>query len=61
MVYTVEDLAEVLGRHPDSIRRIIREGHLRAVRARGRKAYTLLGEDVVRYLKGLPPLENPET
>ncbi len=59
-VYTVEETAELLQRHPDSIRRNIRKGNLRAVRARGRKGYAILGEDIIRFLQGLPPLESPE-
>lgn len=58
--FRVDELAQVLELHPDSIRRVIREGRLRAIRPPGTKSYIVLGEDALRFLRGLPVREGDE-
>jgi len=53
--FTVEEIAPILGMDSQGIRRLIRLGKLRAVRPDGARAFRVLGEDAIRYLKGLPP------
>lgn len=60
-LFTVDELAEVTGLHPDSIRRLIREGTLRAVKPLGLRGYRVRGEDAARYLQGLPPVAPVES
>jgi excisionase family DNA binding protein len=54
--YTVKEAAAVLELTPDSVRRLVREGRLRAVRMPGTRKYRFLGADLARYLKGEPPI-----
>ncbi len=58
MAYTVEDMAEILRLHPDSVRRLIRDDRLRAVHPPGSRSYIILGEDVVRYIRGEAPIDD---
>ena len=58
MAYTVEDMAEILRLHPDSVRRLIRDNRLRAVHPPGSRSYIILGEDVVRYIRGEAPIDD---
>ena len=54
-IFKPKELAEVLGVTQDSIRRVIREGKLKAVCAFGGSRLFIHGEDVIRYLEGLGP------
>jgi excisionase family DNA binding protein len=54
-VYRVEELAALLDRDVESVRRHIRQGRLKAYKQPGGRVYTIFGEDVIRFLKGLPP------
>ena len=58
-LFTVEELAECTDLHPDSLRRLIREGKLRAVKPLGLRGYRIMGDDAARLLRGLPPLQAP--
>jgi len=60
MAYTAEDVAQLLHLHPDTIRRLIRDRRLRAVRPPGSRIYIILGEDLARYFRGEPPLDPGE-
>lgn len=55
--YTPKEAGAVLNITGDSIRRLVREGRLRAVRLAGQRKYRILGEDLARYLTGEPPKE----
>ena len=54
--FLVEEIAERMELTPAAIRRYVREGKLRAVRPPGVRAFRILGEDAIRFLKGLPAL-----
>jgi excisionase family DNA binding protein len=53
--FTTEEAARAIGFHPDSVRRLCREGKLHAVKPPGHKEYIVFGDDLIRYLKGEPP------
>ena len=52
----VEETAEVLGTHPETIRRMIRDGSLRAVRlgAGSRSPFRIPNEEIDRFLREGP-------
>jgi excisionase family DNA binding protein len=49
--YTVEELAEELGVHPDTVRRWIRKGDLEAIDLGGSAGYRISKEALDRFLK----------
>lgn len=51
-IFRADELAQALGMHPDSIRRAIRNGSLRATRPPGGRVYFITGEDALAYLTG---------
>ena len=53
---TVDETAEVLGTHPETIRRMIREGSLRAVRlgTGSRSPFRVPNEEIDRFLREGP-------
>jgi excisionase family DNA binding protein len=53
--FTTEEAARAIGFHPDSVRRLCREGKLHAVKPPGHKEYIVFGDDLIRYLKGELP------
>jgi excisionase family DNA binding protein len=55
-VYTSREVAAVLSITSDSVRRLVREGRLRAIRLPGQRRFRFLGEDICRYLTGQPPV-----
>lgn len=60
-VYTAKEAGDVLGLTPDSIRRLVREGHLRAVNVPGQRKYRFKGEDIARYVQGEPPVRDSKS
>jgi excisionase family DNA binding protein len=53
---TINETAEVLGTHPETIRRMVREGSLRAVRlgTGSRSPYRISNEEIDRFLQEGP-------
>jgi excisionase family DNA binding protein len=49
--YTVEEIAEELGVHPDTIRRWIRKGELEAIDLGGSAGYRITQEALDRFLR----------
>lgn len=55
-LYTTDEFANLIGFHPESVRKIIRQGRIKAKRF-GR-SYRILGSEVDRILKdGIPTME----
>jgi excisionase family DNA binding protein len=54
--YNPDEVAQILKMHGDTVRRLCKSGRLKAAKPRGSKCYIILGEDVVRYLKGEPAI-----
>ncbi|USK30836.1 helix-turn-helix domain-containing protein [Bacillus sp. CMF21] len=48
-VFTPEEVAELIGRHPESVRKWCRDGKLDSYRFGGK--YSILGSDLKRYMK----------
>lgn len=49
--YTVEELADELGVHADTVRRWIRRGELQAIDLGGSAGYRITQDEVDRFLK----------
>ena len=52
--FTVSEVAKLLGLSAATVRLLVREGHLQAVRPPGRRGYTVRGEAVWSYFIGEP-------
>lgn len=50
--FRLEELAEMSGFHVDSLRRLVRNGNLRAVKPPHSRAYVVAGEAFLEYLQG---------
>lgn len=53
--FNPDEVAKLTGMNCDTIRRLCREGRIKAAKPRGSKCYIILGEDFIRYLKGESP------
>jgi excisionase family DNA binding protein len=50
--YTVPEVAELLGMHPETIRRALREGRLKGIKLGGRKShYRIPAEALERFIR----------
>jgi excisionase family DNA binding protein len=49
--YTVEEIAQELGVHPDTVRRWIRKGELEAIDLGGSAGYRITQEALERFLR----------
>ena len=57
--YTVEQIAEMIGMHPKTIQRYIREGRLRAQKIG--KAWRVTGHDLSTFIEGTDGVAKNET
>jgi len=56
---SVDEVAELLGIKPDSVRRRIREGHIPARSVPGSHGYLILGDELIPVLMGSPATPQP--
>lgn len=50
MFYTIEEVAEKLRMHPESVRRLIRQGKIKA--SKGGNKWLISPNDLEKYLRG---------
>jgi len=54
-IYTVEELANLLGVPEENVRKKIRAGHIRASKPAGSRRQMIEGEEIIRWLLDKPP------